>query len=209
MSRKFKLRQFLGNQVFLDYKPDKFWNERLDGRGADETNGFAQWFDDYIKFLKENNCKSVLEIGCGSGVNLGYIKSKLPDVKCVGFDLSKYHISLGKKRYPNVEFYLTDLVKKLPSVESNSFDCVLCAGILMHVLPKHIDLVVKEIKRISSSAIFLYEQDKRFKFGLRHPNNFVFFHDYRSLFGDLNKVFWKEYNNKHFALGLDNEAKKK
>ncbi len=205
MSRKFKLRRFLGNQNFLDYNPNDFWNLRHDGRGEDN----ASWFNDFIPFLENNNSKSVLEIACGSGVNLGYVKSKFPKVKCVGFDVSKHCINLGLKRYPDIKIYLADLVEELPSIETNSFDCVLCAGILMHVLPKKIKFVVKEIKRISASTIFLYEQDKHVEFGLRHPNNFVFFHDYPSLFGDLKKVFWKEYKDNHFAEGLIFEEENK
>jgi len=200
MSRKFGLRKFLGNQDFLDYNPKEFWGNRIGGRGVDEIDNDIVWFDCLVSFFKEIECKSVLEIGSGGGTNLGFLKSKLPFLKCTGIDLSSRYVELSKKDYPGIEFRLVDLVKELPRIKSKSFDCVLCAGILMHVLPSKIDFVVKEIKRISSKAIFVYEQDKFKEFGLRHPNNFVFFYNYERLFKELDLVFKKEFKGEHFVF---------
>ena len=127
---------------------------------------------------------------------------ELPFMKCVGFDLSKYHIDLGKEKYPGIELKLCNMEKALPVFDWNGFDCVLCAGILMHILPSKIDFVIKEIRRISSKAIFLYEQDKSKEYGLRHPNNFVFYHDYDYCFCGLEKVFEKDYEGDHIANGF-------
>ena len=200
MSRRFKLRKFFGNRKFLDYDPKVFWNLRKGGRSLPN----AEWLPDFVSFLEKNNCRSVLEIGCGSGTNLDYAKSRLPFLRCKGIDFSEYHIKLGKERFPSIDFCLGDLVEELPKIESNSFDCVLCAGILMHILPKDISFVVDEIERISS-LVFFYEQDKRSEFGLRHPNNFVFFHDYSSLFGGR-EVFLKKYERDHFGKGIKYES---
>ena len=206
MSRKFSLRKFFGNRGFLDYSPEAFWGTRRSGRGYDN----AVWHNDFVSFLKKNECKSVLELGCGTGVNLAHVKSKISSMNCFGFDLSKYHIDLGKKKYDGIDIKVGLLKNALKEFEENSFDCVLCAGLLMHVLPREINFVIENIKRISSNGIFIFEQYKRKEFGLRHSNNFVFYYDYELLFCDLNKTFQKYYELDYLGAGftLKKEAKK-
>lgn len=212
MSIKFDLRKFLGNRTFLDYSPKEFWKTRRDGRGLDN----CVWHNVFVSFLRNTGCKTVLEIGCGTGVNLAYAKLKIPNIECSGFDLSKYHIDLGKEKYGNIKLKTSTIEDVLPTLKDNGFDCVLCSGILMHVSPNKIGFVIKEIKRISSNCVFLYEQDLFFEYGLRHPNNFVFYHNYERLFKELNLGFKKEYGKKYFVfnflqekLAYCNEAKAK
>ena len=182
----------------MDYSPKEFWETRREGRGSDN----AVWHNDFVSFLLNNNCKTVLEIGCGTGVNLAFAKLKIPNIECTGFDLSKYHIDLGKEKYNNIKLKTSAIKDVLPNLEDNSFNCILCAGILMHVLPDKISFVINEIKRISSNCIFLFEQDLFFEYGLRHPNNFVFFHNYERLFKELNLSFKKEYERKYFVFNF-------
>lgn len=203
MSRKFELRKYLGNRSFLEYSPKKFWTERIGGRN--DTESYVSWFKDIVLLLKKNKCKNIIEIGCGTGTNLGYIKKKMPKIDCNGFNPANSNlvadIALGKTLYKNINIYQANNTKELSQIKDKSFDCVLCAGILMHTRPKEIETVVKEIKRISNKIIFTYEQDKRTEIGLRHPNNFVFYHNYKELFKDLTKVFEKEYKKKHYGNG--------
>jgi len=197
MSKKFVLRKLLGNRSFLDYKPEVFWRERSDGRGEEN----APWLPDFVKFLKENKCKSVLEIGCGSGVNLGYAKRVLKNLSCTGFDLSEKHIETGRAKYPEIELFCADLRNQ----DFGSHDCILTSGVLMHVLPRDINKTIEKIKTSSKKAIFCYEFRKK-DLGSRHPNNFVFNYDYQKLFSSLEKKFFKEYGSDYSAFGFTKQA---
>lgn len=189
-SIRFRLRKLLGNRSFLDYNPQKFWETRQDGRGI----GNEPWLKDLVAFLKEHKCKNILEIGCGTAVNLAYVKKECPRIDCVGFDLSEKHISLGIEKYPDIKLFSCEIKDWC----SGQFDCILTAGVLMHVPPKDIEEAVEKI-RASTDLVFCYEPIGSV---LRHPNNFVFFHDYSALFEGMKRVFYREYENDLIARGF-------
>jgi SAM-dependent methyltransferase len=192
MSIRFKLRKILGNRDFLDYNPQKFWSERHDGR----STGREEWLKDLVKFLKKHKCKSLIEVGCGNGCNLGYVKKAIPEMYCWGFDLSKEQIWQAEKSYPNVDF---DVMKIKEWTSANlSFDCVLTSGVLMHVPPKDIKEAVKKIKQ-SAPLVYCYEPVGS---SLRHSNNFVFFHNYSELFSEMCTEWYIPYAGGNVARGF-------
>jgi ubiquinone/menaquinone biosynthesis C-methylase UbiE len=71
----------------------------------------------------------VLDAGCGTGVhterfvNRGFV--------CTGVDISDHAISVASARLPDVDF-LSAPLEDLPFL-SESFDCVHCRGVLMHI----------------------------------------------------------------------------
>jgi len=72
---------------------------------------------------------SILDIGCGSGEFLYYIKKRFPDYEYFGFDISTKLIARAEERVPGVDFQAYSLLEP-PYFEGKKFDVVFCLGVV-------------------------------------------------------------------------------
>ncbi|MCX6800755.1 MAG: methyltransferase domain-containing protein [Candidatus Diapherotrites archaeon] len=91
---------------------------------------------------------SVLDVGCGRGELMSSLKSKGIDV--TGIDISDVALKEAAKNGLMVK--KVDLDGRLPFKE-NSFDCVICVQVLMHVFNPEGLLV--EMKRVSNKFVII------------------------------------------------------
>lgn len=73
--------------------------------------------------VQELSARTILELGCGKGFNLGYLARLNPEARLVGIDLTPAHISMASKKYSNlsnVRFELGDFQSLLFS--DNEYD---------------------------------------------------------------------------------------
>lgn len=120
-----------------------------------ETKGMTRWlfmkrFKTALSYLGEiEKVSKLLDAGTGIGYflpSLAKQAAKVMAIDSTDFSL-KYARSMARKRkLNNINF------KKMP-VESldfkdNQFEVIVCMSVLEHVLPKNLDQVVKEFKRI-------------------------------------------------------------
>ncbi|MDD5208703.1 MAG: glycosyltransferase family 39 protein [Elusimicrobiales bacterium] len=73
--------------------------------------------------------KKVLEIGCGSAINLKKIKNSRTDAECYALDRSPVAIELAKKEFPNA--FVADC-EKTP-FEDKKFDLIYSSGVVEHL----------------------------------------------------------------------------
>ncbi|MBN2067468.1 MAG: class I SAM-dependent methyltransferase [Candidatus Diapherotrites archaeon] len=210
MSRKYLLRKVIGNRDFLDYDPKKFWTYarediQVDEGGSDAKLGNEGKRKALVSLIDKAGIKSAIEFGCGFGLNLKQVCEAYPNKKLelVGCDISRVQLEkaktfMGEKNYKRAKLFEHDLANKMPYPDS-SFDLVYSCGVLMHVLPKHIENVVNEMKRLSKDYVYLYERTNRYEEGERHENNFVFNYDYCKFFNDWKLAFSREFQKKHFV----------
>ncbi len=91
--------------------------------------------NNYIeKLYKENKISSLIDVGCGVGVNLKSIYKNYKKIKIFGTDISKEAISkadkyIGSKK-GDIEYITVDISKEKVK---NSFDFVLCNQVLEHI----------------------------------------------------------------------------
>ena len=81
---------------------------------------------------------SILEIGCGTGVNLIHIAERFPGSRCVGVDISERHIAEGQKiiaatSIANVELRCGDV--RDAALGHGEFDYIICHGVYSWVSP--------------------------------------------------------------------------
>lgn len=88
--------------------------------------------------------KNILDIGCASGWFLSQIAKHYTDAICSGIDVYKKAIDHGAKQYKHLRLIYGD-AHALP-FNNNSFDLVVCAEVLEHVLKP--EQVLDEIKRV-------------------------------------------------------------
>ncbi len=95
---------------------DEYAKKKYFGKGL-----FKEEKQNLPKILK--NCKKILDVGCGSGRHLKFIKNLGKEV--VGLDFSEEMIKNARKVFDG-KLVVAD-VRNLP-FEDKSFDCVVCLG---------------------------------------------------------------------------------
>ena len=155
-----------------------FWKGTRFGK-AERT-----WDKDILRFMEPG---SVLDIGCGAGRFVETFK----DHKYTGVDISKSAIEQAREDYPNKIFGVMDLTSgvdyprviknhKKPNEKKVPFDNLFSWTVLEHILPEHIEDVVKNIKKSAKNIV------------IAEPNTdaeaeHCFNHDYESLFNVIKK----------------------
>jgi cyclopropane fatty-acyl-phospholipid synthase-like methyltransferase len=74
------------------------------------------------------NGKALLDVGCGTGNLLEYIRSKGIDVNYTGVDILDKMIKKAKKKQLGADFFLVDIFKD-NIFKDNSFDAIYASGI--------------------------------------------------------------------------------
>ena len=108
-----------------------------------QTRSFI-WED--LKALKQyvQTGDSVLDVGCGNGRLLEVFKSS--QTKYLGVDFSEGLIAEARKKYPDEEFQVVD-VMDLDSM-NKKFDVVFCVSVLNHFPKEMHEVAIKKIKSV-------------------------------------------------------------
>ena len=114
---------------------------------------FNKWMIPFLKPLLPKGNKSILEIGCGMGKTLDWIKNHIDkEVYLEGHDLSPLAISAASSVYNNIKFKVQDSGKWS---SKNEWDLIICSQTLEHVdEPKLIILNMKKALK-SGGCLFI------------------------------------------------------
>lgn len=139
----------------------------------------------------------LMEIGCGSGVNLANIKKKFGNVWLSGFDISEDAIEFAKKKLPDVHFAMTEVpVRNYGSRVYADIDIFLCDAVLMYVPDEEIKGAIKNITDSAQKAIILCEWYDNSRLGVIREDHWA--RNYPLLFKEfgwdckIKKVIWPE-----------------
>lgn len=153
----FDQNKFSHNDIKRYYKKTKYLLYRLAGSklgymhiGISDDGIYKKRknYQDYQvkkidEIIKENNCKSIVELGCGQGANMAYLAKKNPDSKFTGMDL---YPSLDKRhRKLNINLIDGDY-HNLSKIENDSVDLVYAIETLCYSMNKN--QIFKEVNRI-------------------------------------------------------------
>ncbi len=97
----------------------------------------------------------ILDVGCGNGQLLKWIKKAHPDAKLYGCDIAQaaldkieiYHVALKQCETQNLQY------------PDDKFDLVICTDVLEHVKPSDIQKAIKELHRIATSHVLIQTDD--------------------------------------------------
>ncbi len=104
------------------------------------------------KIFDLNNTSKVLDVGCGRGTFIGYLRNI--GIESYGFDFSEWAINNPYSKCPKDCIKLHDATKEFP-YGGSPFDLVLCLDLMEHMYIDDIDKVINEIFRVSKKWIFL------------------------------------------------------
>ena len=140
----------------MTFDPRAYWNKR--GRTYEAEAIAGGWWDgeqEHLPDLLERlQFDSVLEVGCGFGRVGASIKSRWPRVAYTGIDISADLAAGARKRLPDSEIILDDVV----TFESpRQWDLVLAISALSHIPPEDIEAVVAKVKAWARNDIVVVD----------------------------------------------------
>jgi len=109
------------------------------------NNNFLGFIDRDIK---------ILEVGVNRGLQIEKLKP-MGFKNFYGIEINKRAINICKNRIGNINLVEASALE-IP-FKDNSFDLVFTSGVLIHIPPDYIDLVMKEIYRVSKRFIWGFE----------------------------------------------------
>jgi len=104
--QKLLWRYAFGNRVSRSIWEKQFSSGVWDYLYSDKEKQHYQIITSYVEHY--GSTPSLLDIGCGQGVLYHYIKENSNLVKYSGIDISKQAIEIGKKDFPEANFYQAD-----------------------------------------------------------------------------------------------------
>lgn len=104
-----------------------------------------------LKFIRNINCESILDVGCGEGFTMSQLKTENSKLKIVGVDSLDESVKIAKEIHPYLDIRKGDIYKL--DFKDNSFDLVLCTEVLEHLTdPKK---ALSELKRVTKRYLIL------------------------------------------------------
>jgi len=132
------------NEHTMNYD-DEFWKKYADENASRVNEEFAKFIANLASSL---HCTSILEIGCGTGIDLKEFKEPF---EVNGLDLNDHALSLARKSIPNVNFKNGDITK-MP-YEDSSIDFIFTHKLLNYLDDETLDTCVAELFRVSKKYI--------------------------------------------------------
>jgi SAM-dependent methyltransferase len=122
-------------------------------KGYWSTVGASRWIevDDYdyvdtkqllMRTLLASDC-SLLELGCGRGVNLEFINQTFPHLKICAIDASDVMCKVARNRVPNAQVFCGFYGPEAPVLPFSSFDLVFARSTLTYVDETDIESVLR------------------------------------------------------------------
>lgn len=134
-------RQIFGKSLMLHYPFYKRANETLEQRQINLT-------DHCIEKVGSMDGKTILEVGCGNGLQSIYMASTFQPAKVTGIDLIPENIAIACEQSIDglpVEFHVDD-AQKLQTVSADSVDILVCIESALHYPQK--ELFFQQVKRV-------------------------------------------------------------
>ncbi|NQV39851.1 MAG: class I SAM-dependent methyltransferase [Nitrosopumilus sp.] len=132
------------------YYNEEFWNKYSDENESRYNEEFAKFVKDLATSLR---CTSVLEIGCGTGIDLRLF----PDTFQIhGIDLNDHALEIAKEKLGVVDFKKGSITE-LP-FENASVDFVFTHGLMNYLDDETLEKGIAEMFRVSGKYIMNCEK---------------------------------------------------
>ena len=128
----------------LNYDKE-FWNKYADENESRNNEEFTKFLTDLARSL---HCTSILEIGCGTGVDLRKFDDSF---EIHGVDLNEHALELARKNIPKGKFHRENITK-LP-FEDASIDFIFTHKLLNYLDDDTLDNGVSEMFRVAKKYI--------------------------------------------------------
>ncbi len=128
----------------------EFWDSYSDKNESRYNEEFAKFTRDLAMSLR---CTSILEIGCGTGIDLRLFSDAF---QIHGIDLNDHALQIAKEKLPDVNFKKGSIAK-LP-FEDSTIDFVFTHGLMNYLDDDTVEKGIAEIYRITGKYIMNCER---------------------------------------------------
>ncbi|MDR6857580.1 class I SAM-dependent methyltransferase [Variovorax guangxiensis] len=97
---------------------------------AEDSEYFARYKVDLVKKAARGPVRRVLEYGCGTGRNIGYLQEAFPDAQIMGTDVSEASLAIAAQNNRSAGFELEQ-----EGLELAAFDLIFVASVFHHIPP--------------------------------------------------------------------------
>ena len=115
-----------------------FFAARVEGYDEHMINNVEGCREGYVKMasLIPQNTQKLLDLGCGTGLELDEIFKRFPDVEVVGIDLTREMLDKLRLKHPkkNMQLICSDYFKT--EFGTNKFDCAVSFETMHHFTPE-------------------------------------------------------------------------
>lgn len=95
---------------------------------AKDTEYFAKYKIDLVRQGLRLPVRRVLEYGCGTGRNIGFLQAAFPEAEIVGTDISAASLQVASQNNPGVRFEV-----EADELAVGSFDLIFVASVFHHI----------------------------------------------------------------------------
>ena len=115
-----------------------------------------EWLRAMLRKIDLSTTKSILDIGCGTGILYDVLREEKYKGVYIGTDLSPDMLEVGRKRYKGIDLRVMDCENM--EFPSRSFDVVFMRSVLHHV--PHPAQAIKEMKRVAHKTVIISEPSR-------------------------------------------------
>ncbi len=140
---------------------DHFFTERVDGYDEHmltEVSGCKEGYMEMAKLVPDN-CKTLLDLGCGTGLELDEIFKVKPDIIVTGIDLTQAMLDKLKVKHPDKEIRLICGSYFDIPFEVSSYDCAISFQTMHHFSHELKTKLYEKIHRALTSGSVYIECD--------------------------------------------------
>lgn len=120
-----------------------------------------EWIPRHIQDIAGLDQCEVLDLGCGTGLNVKVLCEQRDGIRAAGVDLSPKMLEKARSSNRYQKFYTHDLTKPLPDISSGSFDLVIAMSFLDY-LPD-VSTCLSECHRVLKPNGTLWASFRRFE----------------------------------------------
>lgn len=152
-------------------------------------------------FDKINRECTIIELGCNIGLNLS-ILNKMGFKNLTGLEINETAFSLAKKNNPDINF-INSSIENFETTET--YDLVYTAGVLIHINPDTLPLIITKMNHLSKKYIFGFEyySDNLVEIKYRNHDNSCWKQNFPELIKKLNP-FLKTIKEEKFQYKDEN-----
>ena len=140
-------------------KMDEFFNNRLDGYEEHQLNvieGAKEFYPFTATLLPMHKCAKVLDLGCGTGLELGYYFELNPSAEVRGIDLASDLLKALKEKFADRAVTVIQGSYFDIPFENNYYDAAVSVESLHHFTKEQkVPLYKKVFKALSSGGYFI------------------------------------------------------
>ena len=115
-------------------KMDKFFEARVEGYDEHMLNaveGCREGYEKLAEFLP-SNMETLLDLGCGTGLELNEVFKRFPNTEVIAVDLTKAMLDKLKEKYPDKNIHLVNENYFNYKLEENYYDAVISFQTMHH-----------------------------------------------------------------------------